>query len=105
MAAAAFIDVAKREYPDDMLPELLVAADALREVMATDSWRLVLESIDHHRNRLIDRLTNSTVKAEQIDYLRGTIEGLKSMREAADAILSLAEQREAEARKQEPAHA
>lgn len=104
MANPAYIDVAKREYPPDMLPELLVAADALRETMRTDAWNLVQESIEYRRERLMDRLTHQATKAEDIDYLRGQIEGLKSMREAADAILSLAEQREKEARAQEPTH-
>ena len=105
MANPAYIDVAKRQYPPDMLPELLVAADALRETMRADAWNLVQESIEYRRERLMDRLTHQSTKAEDIDYLRGQIEGLKSMREAAEAILSLAEQREAEARKEQPAHA
>jgi hypothetical protein len=72
-------------------------ADFVRETIATRGWGLVLAEIDAHRERLITRLTHQSAKPDDIPYMRGQIEALGSMREAAESILKLAEEREAAA--------
>jgi hypothetical protein len=93
MAASAFTDYV-RELD---LPELIGEAEWVQDATETRGWRLVQASIDAHRQRLTARLVNSTTKAESIDYLRGQIEALGAMREAAEGIQTLAKEREREA--------
>lgn len=93
MAAAAYISqVEKLE-----LPVLLTLAEDVEDTTHTPGWNLVQASIDAHRERLTAQLVNSTTKAEKIDYLRGQIEALGAMREAAAAIQALAKDRERDA--------
>jgi hypothetical protein len=93
MAHAAFQHVA-REFE---LPDLLMRADDVRALGEHPGWLLVLESIQEHERKLTEQLLHPTAKAEDVDRLRGEIRGLRSAREAADAIVSLAVEREREA--------
>lgn len=101
MATAAYKDLALALKPSD----LFLQAELVREATETPGWKFVLASIDHHRERLTTRLVHQSTKPEAVDYLRGQIEALQSMREAAEAIMRLAEEREAEARQQAQEHA
>lgn len=95
MAAAAYISkVEKLE-----LPELLMEAEEVLDAANTAGWQIVQASIDAHRDRLTRRLVQQNTKAEDAIYLRGQIEALGAMREAADAIQALAKDREAKATK------
>lgn len=76
------------------LPDLLTGADDIRETMATPGWTLVMAEIDAHRERLTARLVHQSAKPDDIPYMRGQIEALRSMREAAESILVLAKERE-----------
>jgi hypothetical protein len=95
MAAAAYRHLA-RQWED---PDLFRNADLLRETMATPGWTFVLDAIAEHERRMVAQLLNETTRAEEIPRLRGLVSGLRAMSEAADSILSLAVEREQEARK------
>ena len=90
MSAAAY----KSQVENLELPELIGQAEIVRDATETPGWRLVQASVDAHRDRMLRRLLNETTKPEDIPYLRGVVAGLESMREAADAIVTLAEERE-----------
>ena len=82
------------------LPELLVQADLIREAMQHPGWQAVQDAIDAHKAKSIQRLQHESTKVEVIPYLRGLLAGLDSMREAADAITTLAVERERDAKRQ-----
>lgn len=94
MAAAAYRHLA-RQLED---PDLFTSADLLRETMATPGWKLLVDSIAEHESRMLAQLLNETTKPEEIPRLRGLVQGLRSVHEAADSILALADEREADAR-------
>lgn len=96
MAAAAYKDL----VTDLDLPDLLTEAEYVHDATETHGWKLVLASIDAHRERLTRRLVHQSTKADDAIYLRGQIEALGAMREAADGIQALAKEREREAIKQ-----
>lgn len=95
MAAAAYRHLVRQLE----LPDLLTQADLVRETVATPGWQIVLAAVAEHESRMLAQLLNETTRPEEIPRLRGLVAGLKSMHEAADSILSLAEEREAEANK------
>lgn len=82
------------------LPELLVLADDIRELMDHPGWRPVVEAIAAHRERMYARLLNESTKPEEVVRLRGLLSGLASMQEAAETILELAREREREAQQE-----
>lgn len=96
MAAAAYKDLVTKLG----LPELLMEAEDVRDATQTPGWKLVQASIDVHYERTLQRLLNETTKPEDIPRLRGLVEGLRSMRDAADAITGLATERETAAIKE-----
>lgn len=96
MSVEAYKDLVR----DLELPELLVKADDVRETTDTPGWRLVQASIDFHTARLTAQLVHTSTRPEKVDYLRGQIEALGAMREAAEAIIGLAVDREAAAIKE-----
>lgn len=89
MAAAAYRHLARQLE----LPDLLMQADLVRETMASPGWKLVVDSIAEHEQKMLAQLLNETTKPEEIPRLRGLVTGLRSMQEAADSIVSLAEER------------
>lgn len=93
MAAAAYRHLARQLE----LPDLLTQADLVRATMATPGWEIVVASIAEHESRMLAQLLNASTRAEEIPRLRGLVDGLRSMQEAADSILSLADEREADA--------
>lgn len=93
MAAPAYTRTAR----ELKLPDLCRNADLIRETMATPGWTLVLEAIAAHESKMDEQLLNETTKPDDFLRLRGLIKGLRSMREAAESILELATEREAEA--------
>lgn len=95
MAAAAYKDL----VADLELPELLAAADDLRDLAETSGWKLVQGSIAVEAARVLQRLKNPTTKPEDVRYLQGLLAGLDAMTDAAGSIMALAKAREAEARK------
>lgn len=72
--------------------DVFMAATLVEQLRAHPGWQLVADSIAAHEQRCVDRLINPTTKPEQIPYLRGEITGLRSMREAAETIVSRAEE-------------
>lgn len=101
MAAPAYRHLARQLT----LPDLLWKRGQIRLTMETPGWEFLVASIAEHESRMTAQLLNETTKAEDIPRLRGLVAGLRSMQEAADAILTLADEREAEALKaQETAH-
>lgn len=95
MAAAAYRHLSRQLE----LPDLLVQADQVRETMATPGWEILAAAIGEHESRMMKRLLHETTHAEDIPWLRGLVQGLRSMQEAADSLISHAEEREAEARR------
>jgi hypothetical protein len=89
MAAAAYRHLARQME----LPDLLTQADLVREAMATPGWEFVVASIAEHEGRMLAQLLHETTKPEEIPRLRGLVNGLRSMQEAADSIVTLAEER------------
>jgi hypothetical protein len=96
MAAAEY----KSLVADMDLPDLLNEAEFVRDATGTHGWKLVQASVDTWRDKSLQRLTNPSTKPEDVRFLQGLVAGLNSMREAADTILSLASEREAEARQE-----
>lgn len=93
--------------PQDMpLGDLLMAAELVKEATQHPGWQHVQDAIQAHHDRMYARLVNESTKVEEVPRLRGLLSGLASMREAAETILAVAEEREAEARKRnmETAH-
>lgn len=104
MAAAAYRHLSRQLD----LPDLNVRADLVRETMASPGWEIVAAEIAEHESRMTKRLLHETTSPEDVPYLRGLVNGLRSMAEAAESIVALAEEREAEARRktaQETTHA
>lgn len=85
---------------DIELPELLVQADLIREAREHPGWQAVMDAIDAHKAKTLQRLLHEGTKPDDIPYLRGLIAGLDSMREATDAIMAHAAEAEAEAKRQ-----
>jgi hypothetical protein len=81
------------------LPELLLAAEHVRELAEHPGWVLVLDLLDGHARREMDRLLSMTTKPEEVTRLRGVLAGLRSPREAAETVLAVAADREREAKK------
>lgn len=80
------------------LPELLLAAEHVERLAAHPGWVLVLDLIDGHARREMDRLLSMTTKPEEVTRLRGVLAGLRSAREAAETVLAVAADREREAK-------
>lgn len=95
MAAAQY----RHTVTDLELPDLLVQADLIREATDQPGWQVVLDAIDAHKAKMLQRLLHEGTKPDDIPYLRGLIAGLDSMREAADSITRLAVERETEAKR------
>jgi hypothetical protein len=95
MASAAYTHV----ISEMELPAQLMGADDVRALEGLPGWRLVLASIDAHKERLLAQLLNPTAKPDAVDRLRGEIRGLDSAREAADTIVQFAADREREAKR------
>lgn len=91
------------------LPDQVQDADLVREVVKHPGWEIVAAAIAAHHEKLFAQLLNPTAKHDDVDRLRGELRGLQAMGEAADTIVSFAEERDREARArlaaQEPAHA
>lgn len=82
-----------RSVIDDMDDsELFMAADLVRDLTAHPGWKVLADSIAAHERRNVDQLVNFTTKPEQIPYLRGLIVGLRAIHEAADTIVTRAEE-------------
>lgn len=96
MAAPQYL----RTVTDLDLPDKLVLADLIREASAHPGWQTVLDAIDAHKAKMLQRLLHEGTKPDDIPYLRGLIAGLDSMREATDAIMAHAAEAEAEAKRQ-----
>lgn len=79
------------------LPALLMQVDDVRSLLEHPGWRLVLECVAAHEQKMLAQLLNSTTKAEEIPRLRGLLVGLASAREAAESIVSFAEDEEMKA--------
>lgn len=94
MAAAAYTHLARQLEPAD----LFRTADLVRETIATPGWKFLVDSIAEHEGKMLAQLLNETTRPEEIPRLRGLVAGLKATQEAAEAILSHAESREAEER-------
>lgn len=86
-----------RSLPRDDLPALLYQADMVRETTSTPGWRFVLAAIADHEQQMLARLLNETTKPDDVPRLRGLLAGLAAMREAADSIVSFAEEAEEKA--------
>lgn len=95
MAAAAYRHLA-RELD---LPDLVMQADLIRETTQTPGWGFLVASIAEHKRKMLDQLLHETTKADDVPRLRGLVNGLGCVEEAAEAILSLAKEREAEAKR------
>lgn len=95
MSSAAYTHLVR----DMDLPDLLMQADFVRELDDHLGWKLVMASLDAHGEKLLAQLLNPTAKPEDVDRLRGEIRGLSAAREAAESIVSLAVDREAEAKR------
>lgn len=74
-----------------------MAADDVRSLATHRGWLLVVASVEAHERKLTDQLLNPSAKAEDVNRLRGEIRGLRAMREAVDAIVELATERERDA--------
>jgi hypothetical protein len=72
--------------------DVFMAADLVRQLREHPGWRLLEDTIAAHERRNVDRLVNETTKPEQIPYLRGLIVGLRALNEAADTIVTRAEE-------------
>lgn len=94
MVAAAYRHLARQLE----LPDLLVKADDVRETIATPGWEFLVASVAEHESRMTAQLLNASTPAEEVTRLRGLLAGLRCLSEAAESILALAEQREAEAK-------
>lgn len=90
MAGAAYT----RQARELELPELLTLADIVREATEHPGFKFVASEIEMHRAKLTERLVHASTKPEAVDYLRGQIEALGAITEAAEAIQRLAEERE-----------
>jgi hypothetical protein len=94
MQAAGYRHLA-RQLED---PDLFRIADEIKETMATPGWGFVVDSIAEHERRMTNQLLNETAKDEDIPRLRGLVVGLRSMQEAAQSILALADEHETKAK-------
>ncbi len=99
MAAAAYT----RQARELELPELLSLADEIRDVTEHPGFKFLASEIALHQQKLTQRLVHTSTKPEDVDYLRGQVEALSAITEAAESIQRLAADREREAR-QETAH-
>lgn len=79
------------------LPDLLMQAEDVRSMTEGRGWNLVLECIAAHEAKMLQQLLNQTTKAEEIPRLRGLLVGLASARDAAESIVSFAENEEKKA--------
>lgn len=93
MSHAAFLHVAREME----LPDLLMGAEDVRSLAEHRGWLLVLASVEAHERKLMDQLLNPTAKADDVDRMRGELRGLRAARDAAEAIVSHAVDREREA--------
>jgi hypothetical protein len=100
MAAAAYRHLARQME----LADLLTQAELVRAAMDTPGWRFIADSIAEHRQKMLAQLLNETTRPEEIPRLRGLVNGLDAMQEAAQSVLDLAQERLAAA-DQETAHA
>jgi hypothetical protein len=96
MAAAAYRHLVRQLE----LPDLLLQADLVRATTATPGWKILVDAIGEHESRMLAQLLNETTKAEEVPRLRGLVNGLRSAQEAADSILTLAEERLSEAQRE-----
>lgn len=93
-ATAAF----STQLGDLPLVELLTAAKQVRDVQQTPGWRLLLGLIEAHAERLQAQMLNASLPSyEQMAALAGELRGLQAMRGAAETVLDVAQEREAEA--------
>jgi hypothetical protein len=78
-------------------PDLFMVADEIRQVIETPGFKFVVDSIAEREGKMLARLLNESTRPEDIPRLRGLVAGLRSVHEAAESILLLADEREKEA--------
>lgn len=79
------------------LPDLLRKADEVRHVIEHPGFKFLVDSIAEREGKMLARLLNESTRPEDIPRLRGLVAGLRSIHEAADSILTFADEREKEA--------
>jgi hypothetical protein len=94
MAAPAYRHLARQLNDRD----LFMQAELIRETIATPGWKFLVDSIGEHESKMLHQLLNETTKAEEIPRLRGLVQGLRSIHEAAESILAFADERADKAR-------
>lgn len=85
------------EMAKKQLPQLLEMADLVREMVRTPAWAFVMAQIADNEQKSLARLLNETTRPEEIPRLRGLVAGLAAPREAAESIVSYAEEAERKA--------
>lgn len=92
-ATAAF----STQLHDLTLAELLALAKQVRDVQAQPGWARLLGLIDAHADRLQAQLLNSSLPSyEHMAALTGELRGTQALRAAAETVLAVAQEREAE---------
>lgn len=94
MAAPAYRHLARQLEDRD----LFLQAELIRETIATPGWKFLADSIAEHEGKMLAQLLNETTKPEEIPRLRGLVQGLRSIHEAAESILTFADERAEQAR-------
>lgn len=96
MAAAAYRHLIRQME----LSDVLMQAELVRETTSTPGWKFLADSIAEHEQRMLAQLLHETTKPEEIPRLRGLVNGLRSMHEAAESIVAYAMERAAEAKQE-----
>jgi hypothetical protein len=72
--------------------DVFMAALLVQQLRDHPGWKLIEDTIAAHERRSVDQLVNHTTKPDEIPRLRGLIVGLRAMNEAADTIVTRAEE-------------
>lgn len=77
--------------------QLFDAAKQVRETMQTPGWRMLTGLIEKHADRLERQMLSASLPDyPQMTALAGELRGLRSLGEAAETVLTEAQEREAQ---------